>query len=227
MESNNNVKSELNQADLEKKIKVEYHPHGLYYVIPSQIMDSKILSATEKLCYALISGLAHENGTCFPSDKYLADRLGVSKETVHRCIKKFTELELISKYTDRSNMMRPKRIIKILTRFPSKFDDNDIVTDDDNDIVAHDEIVSKDILVSKDKEKGCGHCCKYLFNKLKKLRPKRAEPNWKIWELDMKRTMEIDKRSKEDILKMIDWVFETDNGFVVDCPASLRKNMRI
>lgn len=62
----------------------------------------------------------------------------------------------------------------------------------------------------------------YLFKKLKKLRPKRIEPNWKSWEIDMKRAIEIDKRSPKEILKMIDWVFDTDNKFVVDCPSSLR-----
>jgi hypothetical protein len=150
-----NIK-ELNQEELKnnsEKIKIEYHPHGLYYVIPSQIMDSKLLSSTEKLCYGLLSGLANEHGTCFPSDNYLVERLGSSIVTVKRAIKKLTDMGLISKYTDRSNMMRPKRIITILNICSSKNDTNVRYKNDTNVRYKNDTIESKEELESKERER--------------------------------------------------------------------------
>lgn len=215
-----NNKQELSQESLEKnnkKIEIEYHPHGIYYVIPSQIMDSPNLSALEKLCYALLSGLANEYGTCFPSDKYLANRLGVSKETIKRTIKKFTDLKLISKYTDRSNMIRAKRIITILNICPSKNDSNvrhkndhnDRVTSDHNDRVTHDPLESKEELESKDKES----------------KPKKVAPASNLKEKLKGRANHVDTTDSEHEKleekygkEMRDWCYQRLSDWKIDTP---------
>lgn len=66
-------------------------------------------------------------------------------------------------------------------------------------------------------------CVKKLFYKLKEKRSDRKEPNWNKWAIEMDRIIRMDKRSKENILQMIDWIFDTDNLFVVDCPLTLRR----
>ncbi len=70
---------------------------GLYYVMPSEIMDSKQMKAMEKLLYMLLSGLAHKNGTCYPSDAYLAERLDVNASYVGRMVKNLESIGLINK----------------------------------------------------------------------------------------------------------------------------------
>lgn len=80
------------------------------------------------------------------------------------------------------------------------------------------ETVSKDTLTSND-----AHLCgKYLFEKLKGLRQDRKEPNWKEWTKDLELMIRVDGISKEKIIATIDWLFDTDNKFVVASAGSLR-----
>ena len=46
--------------------------------------------------YHLLARMADENQTCYPSQKYLADRLGCSRRSVSRAIKRLVEDKLIS-----------------------------------------------------------------------------------------------------------------------------------
>lgn len=83
----------------EEELREVTHPEsrGLYYVIPVEIMDSHNIRPLEKLLYTLLSGLAHKNGTCYPSDKYLASRLDVSETYAGRMVKRLEEVGLINK----------------------------------------------------------------------------------------------------------------------------------
>lgn len=52
--------------------------------------------------------------------------------------------------------------------------------------------------------------CKYLFEKIKRLFPKTKNPDFKIWEREMRLLHERDKRPWEEIQSTIDWIFESD-----------------
>jgi len=78
---------------------------------------------------------------------------------------------------------------------------------------------SKDSLESKD-----SHLCSlYLFEKLKKVRLDRKVPDWNKWDKEITNMIKQDKRTKDKIIKMIDWLFDTDNKFVVGSTKSLRE----
>lgn len=101
---------------------VEIPSSGLYYVIPAAIMNlpNSTLSPLEKLLYCLLSGLAHENGECFPGDKYLADRLGVkTRQHVNEMVSNLESLGLITKRVEShpKNSFRRRRIITIVDFF--------------------------------------------------------------------------------------------------------------
>ena len=66
-------------------------------------------------------------------------------------------------------------------------------------------------------------CSKYLFDKLKKMRPDRRVPNFKAWAIEFDSMIRCDGISKENIIKAINWKFDTDNKFVIESPATLRK----
>lgn len=66
-------------------------------------------------------------------------------------------------------------------------------------------------------------CSKYLFNKLKERREDRKEPDFKKWALEMDLILRIDKKTQEKVLKVLDWLFGTENKFIVNSPGSLRK----
>lgn len=73
---------------------------GYYSVIPATVLYNKELKANEKLLYAIITSLACKEGYCFATNKYLAEKLGVSHKTVSNWIsdlqkRKFIIIELI------------------------------------------------------------------------------------------------------------------------------------
>jgi len=98
----------------------EKHTHGLYYVIPAAIMDSEDLNPMTKLLYALLSGLAYEDGKCFPSDKYLSERLHLAPRQVKLYILKLEQVGLISRETHpcSANPFKKVRTITVHSSFP-------------------------------------------------------------------------------------------------------------
>lgn len=144
------------QAKNEKKLKIEKHRHGLYYVIPSEIMDTDLLLPNEKLLYALLSGLADHEGKCFPSDEYLAKRLKVHYKTIGDYLKHLEDLNLIKRHTKRIYGKKPERTIQIITNnnknlitIGASETDNDIRPETDNDVRPEAESIT--ILESEDK----------------------------------------------------------------------------
>jgi hypothetical protein len=92
---------------------------GLYYVIPSAIMDSKELSCSEKLLYALLSGFSDDKGECFPSDLYLSERMNMQVRELQKIIKRLDDLGYISRRTEScsKNPFRKIRYIAIHSSF--------------------------------------------------------------------------------------------------------------
>lgn len=66
-------------------------------------------------------------------------------------------------------------------------------------------------------------CAKYLFEKLNQKRKRTKEPSWHSWAKEMDLLMRSYKINKEMVFNTIDWLFNTENLFVVDSPHSLRK----
>lgn len=95
----------------------ETHTSGLLYFMPGWIFEHPELSQTEKMIYALLSGLAHGNQekTCFPSDEYIAKRIGIRKKGANEAVASLTKVGAISKITvsHEKNPFRKKRIITV------------------------------------------------------------------------------------------------------------------
>ena len=95
------------------------HRHGLYYVIPAQVMDDESISPAQKLLYALLSGLADHEGKCFPSDEYLCKRLNESESVLKRNLRGLEQYGFIKRHTakDSHDRFKTVRIIEIVTCF--------------------------------------------------------------------------------------------------------------
>lgn len=61
-------------------------PNGVlsegFGIMPNKVLLDKKLSSTSKLLYVLISSLSASNGYCFATNKYLAEKLGISETQV-------------------------------------------------------------------------------------------------------------------------------------------------
>lgn len=75
---------------------------SMYATIPVAILERKDLSATAKVLYAEIVALAKRNGECFATNKYIADRIGLSDTSINRPLRELVESDLIKTRIDRS-----------------------------------------------------------------------------------------------------------------------------
>ena len=66
-----------------------------YGLISQEVMNSDELSQKAKLLYSMLVSFAGNKDKAFPSQKLLAERLGMSKSTVNRAIKELEENEII------------------------------------------------------------------------------------------------------------------------------------
>lgn len=66
-----------------------------YGLISQEVMNSNELSQKAKLLYSMLVSFAGNKDKAFPSQKLLAERLGMSKSTVNRAIKELEDNEII------------------------------------------------------------------------------------------------------------------------------------
>jgi DNA-binding transcriptional MocR family regulator len=67
----------------------EFNPYRLFYgsYIPNALLRYKDISSTAKLCYARLVQYAGKDGKAFPSQKKLAEEIGVSRRQVNTVLK--------------------------------------------------------------------------------------------------------------------------------------------
>ncbi|MBN2120686.1 MAG: helix-turn-helix domain-containing protein [Candidatus Omnitrophica bacterium] len=65
--------------------------------IPNVLMQSKEVTATEKLCWARLAQYAGKEGKCFPAQEELAKKLGISEAQVKRIIKSLVKKGFLTK----------------------------------------------------------------------------------------------------------------------------------
>lgn len=66
-----------------------------YGIIHEEVLASTELSNTSKLVYSYLSTMADKEGVCYPSQKYIADKLGISAKTIQRSIRQLSETGFI------------------------------------------------------------------------------------------------------------------------------------
>lgn len=102
--------NEVNQGRRQQPASNPTPRAGLYYVIPSQIFEDSDLSHSEVLFYGLISGISHNDGYCYASDDYLAERMNREKRIVQDWLKKLEEHGYIKRETIKVGMVWKRKI---------------------------------------------------------------------------------------------------------------------
>lgn len=92
---------------------------SLYYVVPHEIMFDTNLKPHHKLFYSFLSGLAYGDGSCNPSDSYLAKSFDVSDRCIKDWLKLLENHGYISRKTKscKDNPFKRTRIITICCSF--------------------------------------------------------------------------------------------------------------
>lgn len=75
---------------------------GYYAIIPATVLYNNDLKPNEKLLYAVISNLAREQGYCYATNKYLAEKFGVNQKTITVWISDLRKYEYIIENVERN-----------------------------------------------------------------------------------------------------------------------------
>jgi DNA-binding Lrp family transcriptional regulator len=75
---------------------------AMYAIIPVSILERQDLSANAKLLYAEIIALSKSNGKCYATNKYIANRLGLSSTSINRPLRELEAMGLVSVETTKS-----------------------------------------------------------------------------------------------------------------------------
>jgi len=81
-----------------------------YIKITSGVLKMKKLNSNEKLLYGLLVSLQHQTGQIYAKNDFLAESLGLSQDTIKRCLKTLKTYNMI-KITS-SNRYRTIEIVK-------------------------------------------------------------------------------------------------------------------
>ena len=76
---------------------------GYYAIIPTTVLYNNNLKPNEKLLYAVISNLAREQGYCYATNKYLAEKFGVNHKTITVWISDLVKYNYIIEDVDRND----------------------------------------------------------------------------------------------------------------------------
>lgn len=86
--------------------------HSFFAMVPSTVLSDKNLSNLSKLLLGEIIALADENGTCYPSNGYLAELFGVTETSISLCISQLVKNKWVATVIDKEN--NNQRYIQLL-----------------------------------------------------------------------------------------------------------------
>lgn len=103
--------------DSPEKLQELFEPH-YFAVVPMEVLERKDLNANAKLLYGEITGLTRRNGYCMATDKYIADRIGLSKKSIQKLMQELAEKDLIRRETTKTAKGTYRRIYLTWRKVP-------------------------------------------------------------------------------------------------------------
>lgn len=95
--------------DSVEKLEELFEPH-FFAVVPMDVLERKDLNANAKLLYGEITGLTRRSGYCNATDKYIADRIGLSRKSIQKLMQELAEKDLIRRDTRKTSKGTYRRI---------------------------------------------------------------------------------------------------------------------
>ena len=193
-----------------------------FYMLTAQILNDKNLNHAEKITMAILNGLSREDGTCYPSNEWLANKLDLHPRKVQEILESLQKNNYIRReiISCANNPFKKYRIIHTNTNFKLCLRDaeNGALEKAENGTTAMPKtacIIDKKELIDKKEEPRpsvsppsppAREITSLLVEAVKKTKPDLKEPNLGKWETEMDRMLRIDKRNVETVKKLIEWL---------------------
>jgi len=110
--------------------------HGLSITVHAHVAENVHLTATEKLGISLIFGLSLKDGYCFATNRYIAERLGISESAAKFLLSSMNSKKLINIEENIKKTRARKITIANLENFSKSFSKTLEQTGDEQDIIV-------------------------------------------------------------------------------------------
>lgn len=212
-----------------------------FYMLTAQVLNDKNLNHAEKLTMAMLNGLSREDGTCYPSNEWLQEKLGLKETAVKDILRHLEENNYIRReiFSCSKNPFKKYRIIHINTNFKLCLpgSENRLIEKSENRLAMGrktDPIIDKKELIDKEYKEAPASpgvsaeadlLYTFFFEKLRERNPEFKEPNKKAWLKELDLLLRVDKRNLEKVKEIIEWASE-HNWWKTAClsPSKLRKD---
>lgn len=188
-----------------------------FYMLTAQVLNDKKLNHAEKITMAILYGLADEDGKCWPSNEWLAEKLDLKERAVRDILEnleknKYIKRELISCV---NNPFKKYRNIYVSSNFKLSLPEAENCHLGGAENCRSDRQKTAGIIDKKDridkKESSspsplAQELATQLLSSIKKSKPDLKDPNLKSWTLEIDRMLRIDKRSPESIKRILEWL---------------------
>jgi DNA-binding Lrp family transcriptional regulator len=224
-----------------------------FYMLTAQILNDKNLSHAEKLTMAILNGLADEDGKCYPSNEWIAEKLDLHPRKIQSLLENLEKNNYISReiISCVNNPFKKYRIIKVSTNFKLCLPDaeNGVSGNAENGTLATPKtacIIDKKELIDKkeiykkppksQKEASAAPqvsadadaLCTFFFEKIRERNPEFKEPKLDKWRVEFDLILRVDKRDPGRVRDLILWA-STHKWWKGAClsPSKLRKDYDI
>ncbi|WP_277630370.1 helix-turn-helix domain-containing protein [Atopococcus tabaci] len=197
-------------------------PKKSYYaIIPASVRYDENLTPNAKLLYGEITALCNEKGYCWAGDKYFCELYSVSRGTIQRWMKQLEDNNYIQRTVSyrEGTLEIEHRYIHLCdkgmlknetTPTPKNETDNNTSFNTTTNNTFNKNTSRNSGKPKYDDDSPYMELAKGLFAYIRKNNPEAKEPNLQIWADDMRKIVELDKRSVDSVKEVIRWC-QTDN----------------
>lgn len=192
-----------------------------FYMLTAQVLNDKNLNHAEKITMAILNGLADENGKCWPSNDWLAEKLSLKERAVQDIVAKLEKLKYIRReiISCSKDPFKKYRLIFVCNNFKLCLPgaENCTIENAENCTIDMQKtaciIDKKESLIDKKecRPSACSHpeagnVSILLLEAIKKTKPDIKEPTFHSVHQEMDRMLRIDERKIETVRKLIAWL---------------------
>lgn len=132
-----------------------------FYMLTAQILNDKNLSHSEKLTMAILNGLSREDGSCYPSNEWLQEKLDIKENAIRKILENLEKNNYIKRQimTCASNPFKKYRIIYVNANFKLSLpalekEQSEPLENDYSDPSKTDPIIYKKNIIEEEEREG-------------------------------------------------------------------------
>lgn len=186
--------------------------------IPKEVWLSDALTMQEKLFYVEIDSLDNEQG-CFASNSHFAEFFDVSKGRCTQIIKSLESKKLITINLEYKGKQVVRRLIRVVNKLNTPLSNPKhpyLENDEGNNTSLNNTSNNTSKVTTKSSDnysEGAYNVAHLLLTNILKINPSFKIPNISTWSRDIDKAIRIDKRTTEQLIDCVNWIYSKQGEF--------------